>query len=137
MYHLDITDLVIKVPTRIYERIEENLMIRKITGTDRSTEIMVELGDVQYACSFDSSVKLIDALETLEKGKELVKPDYADRWHELTSNRDVVDRYIVLSSYLTTPRTSALGIKAIGLDPNDDKKYFIKVIGRHRLASQK
>lgn len=133
MYHLDISDLVIKVPTRIYERIEDNPVLRKIKGTDRSMEIMVELGGIQYACSFDNSTKLIDALEALEKGKELVKPDYADRWSELTGNREVVDRHIVLSSYLTSPRTSALGIKAIGLDPNDAKGYFIKVLGKHKL----
>jgi hypothetical protein len=129
MYQLEVSDVIVKVPTRIAERAITHPVVRNILGYNSVTVLIVELGGLEYTCDIDNSVKLEDALDSLEQGIEPSPSEYTERRRELTSNRDVTDRYIILSCYLTTPVTCGLGIKAVGLDPNDSKQHFVNVTG--------
>lgn len=131
MGDLGMHELKLSVPTRITEKIETNPLLQQV-GESVHLLIEIELGGSIQLFSLDHAMRLMEDLKTLPKGQDSIKPDYADRWEELSGNRQRVNRAVIISSRVTTKGGSTLTVKTVGLDPDDDTQYFAKVGNRQR-----
>lgn len=117
-----------KLPTRIVKRVETHPVLRELVGPVH-TEIIVEVDGVEYTCSIDTGVRIEVLIDELERDVKRPPADYAARWEELSSNSDMIDRYVIIKPYMTSITSCALGVESIGLDPDDGDNFYAKVIG--------
>jgi hypothetical protein len=132
MFDLEKDTQVVNVPTRIKEREGPLTWLERFTGGSYNTQIVVVLNGVEHVCDIDLaeySVPIDVLIAEEESGIKRPEPDYRARWDELTNITDTVNRYVVIAAELSSPTTCTLGIRAVGLDPNDADHFFIRVVG--------
>lgn len=132
MFDLGKDTQVVNVPTRIKQREGPQSTLERFTGGDFRMQIVVVLYGVEHICDIalsEYSVPVDVLIAEEESGIKRPEPDYRARWDELTSNLDYVNRYVVLAAELSSPTTCTLGIRAVGLDPNDPDHFYIRVAG--------